>query len=90
MSKTMINVHHKVIVDEIQHAPQEKRKGFEIPSTITLHALCNRLGFSVTQQFLARIGFEAIKDKRSNLYYEHDFGRICDAIITRLKIIGGK
>ena len=22
----MINVHHKVIVDEIQHAPQEKEK----------------------------------------------------------------
>ena len=84
----MINVHHKVTVDEIQYAPQEKRKGFEIPSTITLHALCNRLGFSVTQQFLARIGFEAIKDKTSNLYYERDFGRICDAIIAHIKKIG--
>lgn len=67
-----------------------RHKGFEIPSTITLHALCNRLGFSVTQEFLARIGFEAIKDKTSNLYYERDFGRICDAIVTQLKIIGGK
>ena len=73
----MINLHHK-------------RKGFEIPSTITLNALCNRLGFSVTQEFLAHIGFDAIKDKTSNLYYEHDFGRICDAIIAHIKKIGGR
>ena len=62
----------------------------DLPPSMTLTALCGRLGFTVTADFMAVLGFEATKAKASRLYHERDFGRICDAIIAHIKNIGGK
>ena len=62
----------------------------DLPPSMTLTALCGRLGFTVTADFMAGLGFEATKAKASRLYHERDFGRICDAIIAHIKKIGGK
>ena len=57
----------------------------DLPPSMTLTALCGRLGFTVTADFMAVLGFEATKAKASRLYHERDFGRICDAIIRHIK-----
>ena len=62
----------------------------DLPPSMTLTALCGRLGFTVTADFMAVLGFEATKSKASRLYHERDFGRICDAIIAHIKKIGAK
>lgn len=55
------------------------------PYTLSLSALNTRLGFTVSADFLASIGFEAHVDGRSKLYRESQFKPICAAIIRHLQ-----
>ena len=55
------------------------------PFTLNLSALNARLGFTVSADFLASIGFEAHVDGRSKLYRESQFKPICAAIIRHLQ-----
>lgn len=54
--------------------------------TIKLGEICSRLGFAVTADFLAQLGFQphAI-DKNAKLYRECDFNRICTALISHIQ-----
>lgn len=51
----------------------------ELP-TMTLGQINARLGFTVTADFLASLGFEAHKDKSARLYRPSQFGAICARI----------
>lgn len=48
--------------------------------TMRMGDLCERLGYSVTVDFLAELGFEATVDRGARLLHEHDFPAICHAI----------
>lgn len=64
-----------------QHASTDDNE----PFTLNLSALNTRLGFTVSADFLASIGFEAHVDGRSKLYRESQFKPICAAIIRHLQ-----
>lgn len=50
------------------------------PPTLKLGAISERLGFGVTADFLAGLGFHATIDKSARLFHEADFPRMCAAI----------
>lgn len=50
------------------------------PATLPLGEVCARLGFTVTADFLAGLGFEAQREGAAKRYRPSDFPRICDAI----------
>ncbi len=50
------------------------------PATMTLVAVSQRLGFTVTADFLETLGFAATRERSSRLYRPSDWPRICDAI----------
>jgi len=54
----------------------------EEPATLKLGVICDRLGFTMTTQFIASaLGVSPAKvDGASRLYRESDFGRICAAL----------
>jgi hypothetical protein len=52
---------------------------------INLGELCRRLGFSVTADFLASLGFWATIERNAKMYRESDFMGICDALIGHLE-----
>lgn len=55
--------------------------------TLTLGALKDRLGFTVTDDFLAELGFEATAVKASRLYRESQFGDICAALVQHIESV---
>lgn len=52
------------------------------PPTLLLGAICRRLGFLVTADFLKSLGFDGTKDRNAVLFHESDFPGICDALIA--------
>lgn len=52
---------------------------------ITLGALCDVLGFTVTANFLAGLGFQAETDRSAKKYRACDFPRICFAIAEHVR-----
>lgn len=54
------------------------------PATLPLGKLCERLGFVVTAEFLAGLGFEAHRDRSARLYRESDFPAVCDALVAHI------
>lgn len=80
------NMQARAILDGFN---QDVRKVTEMPvdtsTTIKLGEICARLGFAVTADFLAQLGFKphAI-DKNAKLYRECDFPRICNALIDHI------
>jgi hypothetical protein len=50
------------------------------PATLPLGRICERLGMTVTADFLERLGFAAHRDRNAKLYRESDFAGICEAI----------
>jgi predicted phage-related endonuclease len=57
----------------------------ETPPTLRLGQIVERLGFTVTADFLASLGINHVtKEKSSILYHERDFLRICDSIAQHL------
>lgn len=57
---------------------------------IKLGEICDRLGFTVTTQFLHQLGYPVVAmDKNARLYREADFHDICDAIAAHCMRVGG-
>lgn len=57
-------------------------------STIKLGEICTRLGFTVTADFLAVLGFQAVATERAaKLYREADFPRICAALVSHIQAV---
>ena len=58
----------------------------EEPATLKLGTICERLGFSLTEAFIAGLGIERRgSDKRAVLYRESDWPAIKAALITKLQ-----
>lgn len=57
--------------------------------TLRLGQIGERLGFSLTADFLSRLGFDpAATDKAAKLYHEADFARICAALVKHISFVG--
>lgn len=56
--------------------------------TLTLGAICARLGFTVTADFLESLGFTPTMDKRACLYRESDWQAICAGISAHTLAVG--
>jgi predicted phage-related endonuclease len=55
------------------------------PPTLRLGQIADRLGFSLTADFLRTLGFEpAARDKAAMLYHEREFPSICAALIRHI------
>lgn len=57
------------------------------PATLPLGKVCERLGFTVTADFLGEMGFQAHRDRSARLYRESDFPRICQSLIQHLQFV---
>jgi hypothetical protein len=55
-------------------------------ATLKLGTICERLGFTMTAAFINEmLGIQCrATDKRAMLYFESDFGRICDALVEHI------
>lgn len=58
--------------------------------TLTLGAMKDRLGFALTADFLAELGFEATPAKAARLYRESDWPAICQAISTHVLAVAAQ
>lgn len=55
--------------------------------TLRLGMINERLGFSVSVQLLASLGFTATQDGAARLYHEADFIPICRALVTHIRTV---
>lgn len=56
--------------------------------TLRLGQISERLGFSVTADFLQYLGFEpASRERSAVMFHEHSFGAICDALISHINAV---
>jgi putative phage-type endonuclease len=54
--------------------------------SLKLGTISDRLGFTVTAEFLARLGFQpAAIDKNAKLFHEADFARMCSALTGHIQ-----
>jgi putative phage-type endonuclease len=61
------------------------------PPSLKLGQIAERLGFTLTAEFLKQLGFEpAATDKASKLFHSKDFQAICDALIQHIKNVSVK
>jgi hypothetical protein len=79
---------HQTVVPEVGRVQPikiiEGNKPAILPS-LKLGTIAERLGFSLTAEFLASIGFEpAAKIKGATLFHEDDFPLICNALIAHI------
>lgn len=55
-------------------------------ATIKLGDICDRFGFTVTADFLAKLGFQpVVQNRQAKLYREADFWAICTALIAHIE-----
>lgn len=52
--------------------------------TLKLGEICERLGFTVTAEFLASLGFTATVECNAKLYRESDWSAICEALVQHV------
>ena len=74
-----------VLTGQIASVPM--RAGVLIPMhpSLKLGQIAERLGFTLTADFLKSLGFEpAATDRASKLYHEHDFTLICAALVKHI------
>jgi predicted phage-related endonuclease len=57
-------------------------------TTIKLGEISERLGFTVTADFLAKLGYQATTDRNAKLYRAADFPAICIAIVRHVQAVG--
>ena len=58
------------------------------PPSLKLGQIAERLGFTLTADFLKQLGFEpAATDRASKLYHERDFGFICKALVDHINTV---
>lgn len=62
----------------VAHIPNDQV--FDADQTIKLGEICSRLGYTVSAEFLASLGFIATTDRAAKLYREADFPTICRKI----------
>jgi len=63
----------------------------EVPPSLRLGHIGERLGFTVTADFMASLGFShAATDKAAKLYHEADFGNICAALLRHITAVQHK
>lgn len=58
--------------------------------TLSLGSISKRLGFTVSREFLASLGFEGVKDRAAYLYHEDDFRMICSAIADHVMSVANE
>lgn len=59
--------------------------------SLRLGQIGERLGFSLSADFLRTLGFEAAaRDRAAYLYHEHDFGMICAALTRHISAVQAK
>lgn len=64
------------------------RKSVENGATIKLGQIAERLGFALTAEFLAALGFSPVAtEKNAKLYREADFRGICAALVTHINSV---
>ena len=55
------------------------------PANLRLGQICDRLGFTVTADFMRTLGFEpAARDRAAMLYHDQDFPNMCAALIRHI------
>jgi putative phage-type endonuclease len=60
----------------------------ETVATMRLGQICQRLGFTLTADFVEQIGFAPVAtDKTAKLYRESDFPRICVALVRHINTV---
>lgn len=90
-------IQQQAVVEQI-HSPEPEQAATPIKSAqqpaaddgqrIKLGDIGTRLGFALTADFLASLGFEAVAQERSaKLYRASDFDRICNALIIHIKSV---
>mgnify|MGYP001594826206 FL=1 len=58
------------------------------PPTLRLGMISERLGFTITADFLRGLGFEhSATDKAAKLYYDHEFKSICAALCRHISAV---
>ena len=55
------------------------------PPTLKLGEINARLGFTLSADFLAKLGFVAHQERGSRLYHERDWPHICAALIRHIQ-----
>lgn len=70
-------------------APQEVAQAMY--PTLRLGQITDRLGFTITADFLLALGFApAATDRAAKLYHEHDFPMICAALVRHISAVQAK
>jgi hypothetical protein len=68
-----------------------KLAAVQSPPSLRLGQIGERLGFSLTADFLRTLGFEpAAKDRAAVLYHEHQFAHICAALQRHISAVQAK
>ena len=57
----------------------------DAPPTLKLGEINARLGFTLSADFLAQLGFVAHQERSSRLYHERDWPHICAALIRHIQ-----
>jgi hypothetical protein len=65
--------------------PQPGADAIDSPPTLKLGEINARLGFTLSADFLAQLGFVAHQERGSRLYHERDWPRICAALIRHIQ-----
>lgn len=79
-AKSRVSEVHKAIINKTAPAPDT-----DTGATMKLGEICYRLGFAITAQFLASIGFEPVGHERaSKLYRSCDYRAICIALVKHI------
>jgi hypothetical protein len=60
------------------------------PATLPLGKVCERLGLTVTADFLESLGYPAHRERAAKLYRESDFPGICEAISAYVLLQGSR
>lgn len=72
----------------LEPAPVQQRKPANAVPTLQLGQIGERLGFSLTADFLRSIGYEPAGRKRAAcLYHEQDFDGICRALVAHINAV---
>ena len=58
----------------------------DAPPTLKLGEINARLGFTLSADFLAQLGFVAHQERSSRLYHERDWPHICAALIRHIQV----
>ncbi len=75
-----------VVTRSFPSIEEQKRDPIDDGKTLKLGEISSRLGFSVTADFMAQLGFQPVAtEKSAKLYLASDFGRICVAIINHIQ-----